>query len=93
MNAVTKVKVLVVVAILVSLVSVWALARPSTPEVSRLELSRTGGWLTFQNLGTTDYVIFVRYSTGADERIVLEPGETYILRNRPDPVEISAGSS
>ncbi|MBA7472486.1 hypothetical protein ES707_07813 [subsurface metagenome] len=64
----------------------------SSDNVMGISVSQLGNAIEFENLGTTDYVVFVRYPSGADERIVLNAGESYLLTNRPQPIEISAVS-
>lgn len=66
------------------------LALPHPLDNSGISVSQLGNGIKLDNLGTTCCVVFVRYPSGADERIVLNAGESYLLRNRPQPVEISA---
>ena len=84
-------KFIVIGIVIVSLSIALALSL-SSDNVIGISVSQLGNGIKFTNLGTTDYVIFVRYPSGADERIVLGAGQIEILFNRPQPVEISAVS-
>jgi len=75
--------------VIIFLAILLALPHPSD-SVLGISVSQLGNGIKFENLGTNTCVVFVRYPSGADERIVLGAGQTEMLLNRPQPVDVSA---
>lgn len=66
------------------------LTLPHSDSALGLSISQLGNSIKFENIGTPTCVVFLTYSGGAHERIVLGAGQTEFLFNRPEPIEISA---
>ena len=83
-------KWILIIASVVIIFLAILLALPHPSDILGISVSQLGNGIRFHNLGTTTCVIFVRYPSGADERIVLGARQVEILFNRPQPIEISA---
>jgi len=83
-------RAVILVAIAVILVLTLIVIPHPSDNALGISVSQLGNGIKLHNLGTTDCVVFLRYPSGADQRIVLAAGETSVILNIPQPVEVSA---